>query len=48
MTKKKQGLNKYKNKNKGDRYISPLFLSQKKSNRLIDLGKKIKSLSHFI
>ena len=51
--KKKQSLNKYKSDNNGNRYIffllTALFLlSQKDSNYLSDLGKKIKSLTHLV
>lgn len=52
---KRQSLDKYEGENKGEdiRYvlflfITPLSSSQKKSNRLTDMGKRIKSPNHLI
>lgn len=41
-----QSLDKYEDK--GNRYIFLLPLSQKESNRLINLGEKINNLNHLI
>lgn len=51
--KKGQDLDKNENEIKGDRYIplsfsAFLFSPQKKSNHLLDLGKKTRSLTHLV
>lgn len=48
---KRQGLNKYESED--NRYISlpfntPYFLTYKESNRLTDLGKRIKNLNYLV
>ena len=52
---KKKGLDEYKSKNEKENigyiflsFIISLFLSQKESNHLIDMGKRIKSVNYFV